>query len=199
MHQYAVDGSVANNLKFSAQATSTDGCSRDQIKENLASRASSSCNGWFSRTDGSGAYCGNYKTESTGADGLANTPDDEACDQGFTGGTCCSRSCQLESGAICSPDQSLGDEACCLDNCQRPAASGTKVCFTATDYDPNCRGAGTCNLSTTTGAWACEKPAKADGSWCGEKRGRCRSASSEANRCEDFCTPCELIYVDPLV
>ncbi|XP_071148410.1 ADAM 17-like protease [Mytilus edulis] len=150
MYPFSVTGEDSNNDDFST-------CSKTYINAVLKSKAES-C---FSE-DTSEAPCGNGRVDSG-----------EQCDGGYLGkfdlDPCCTTSCQLKTGSICSPS----NHACCTMSCQR--ASAGVVC--SSDVQETCTAESVCTGSSLICPQGANKPLGAsclDGGQC-DGLGTCKA------------------------
>eukprot|EP00056_Hartaetosiga_gracilis_P021627 m.25223 g.25223 ORF g.25223 m.25223 type:complete len:845 (-) comp9184_c0_seq1:163-2697(-) len=161
MHATSVDGSKSNNALFSS-------CSRSSITSILATKAT--C--FASPPVG---ICGNGILEPKGADGQTGTSDDEECDEGYSGGTCCDSTCKLKSGSVCSDE----NHECC-ENC---GGIDGKLCYQSFATDYRCRASSYCTASSFDCPTPQQKPM---GSLCVDG-GVCLENSDESERCRSYC------------
>ncbi|CAG2215802.1 ADAM17 [Mytilus edulis] len=170
MYPFSVTGEDSNNDDFST-------CSKTYINAVLKSKAES-C---FSE-DTSEAPCGNGRVDSG-----------EQCDGGYLGkfdlDPCCTTSCQLKTGSICSPS----NHACCTTSCQR--ASAGVVC--SSDVQETCTAESVCTGSSLICPQGANKPLGAsclDGGQCdglGTCKAYCEARGLQSCVCGDVGDSCK--------
>ncbi|EGD74874.1 hypothetical protein PTSG_07102 [Salpingoeca rosetta] len=161
MNANSVDGTASNNARFSP-------CSTSSIEAIIAVRGT--C---FAPTPAN--ICGNGILEPAGADDQEGTSDDEECDEGYSGGSCCTSTCKLRSGASCS-----GTNFECCEDCQ---AAPNKLCFKSFAFDIKCRADTHCKANSYTCPDIQQKPT---GTEC-VNHGQCVPAADPDSRCQPFC------------
>lgn len=165
MASESVSGTSPNNVIFSS-------CSVADMAITVESQGS--C---FRQTPQS--LCGNGVVEPGGLDGdISTTADNEECDAGFNGDNCCSSSCKLSSGSVCS----FANEPCCGTDCQ--LAGTSVVCYRSVENDIECRATTNCNGLNASCPVLEEKPR---GTPCGDK-GYCAGPGAASGPCLPWCS-----------
>lgn len=164
MYAYAVDGSKPNHVLFS-------NCSLTNIGTQLT-RKRNTC--FIAKPTG---FCGNGLLEGS-----------EACDAGIDGDACCTSSCTLKPGKVCSD----ANHECCT-GCAAAGPwihnNGTvlkpgKVCFKEFNLDSNCQATTYCTNASFVCPTIGEKPA---GTAC-LSEGQCQPNTNVSLRCQSFCS-----------
>ncbi|XP_067938155.1 ADAM 17-like protease isoform X2 [Watersipora subatra] len=150
MYTYSVSGFDPNNKKFSSCSSASIGQVLKNKKSDCFSEMTSSTKGNFRRDE------------------------DEECDAGLNGDSCCTADQRYTAGSTCS----VTNDVCCKD-CQIRKAKGN-LC--ATESDLTCIANSTCDGLSPN----CEIKFKDTGDYCQDGYGRCLSVSEEdpsAKRC----------------
>ena len=169
MFPTSVDGSMANNNKFSPCSASTMGPTLDAKGQCFVTKPL--------------GICGNKAVEAAAG---------EQCDDAGPS-QCCSSTCKFSSTALCNDSMSSSCAAVCSDAnnpcCSNCALNPTKTCFQPIDLDPYCRSTAMC-VATVNGTPSCQSPIPSlpTGTPCGDA-GRCNGNTNTpyAARCSPFC------------